>query len=209
LQATKHLSNQVSFGYLIVNFITREAALKAFKAVDAVREGWPPYTYPRPRDPVRWAKLQGIQELQQNFGSRAFKLVGLPGSYQIPAGAHTFFVLPTSAGSGGRVAGSGGEWRDGGRSPGGVAPPGEGDPALLDRGQLKRAFDDSQVGFPLCCLESSRHCVAMAEIYLSIYLTRVRLMWGHPPPPAGLSKDCSEYLQNHRQPPPLLEIGYF
>jgi hypothetical protein len=188
----------MSFSCLVVNFTTRQAAEQAFCEVDRIRTGWPPYTYPHPREPVRWAKLQGVEELQSAFGNRAYYLSGLPGNFEIPAGAHTFFELPPhpsnpaqirepegkgfgEEGNGARtlIEGQGSDRVGGAESPGlqpvlGIRGGHDNDqgsilPAVLDRGQLKRPLDDGKVGSPFPA------CTRLSDF----------LLFRPPPPPPG------------------------
>lgn len=94
MQPTAFVFKSPRFGSLILNMTSREAAEAVFDEVDRITASWPPFDYPYPQVPVRWAKVQGLQELYPAHGDFAFHLDGLPGSWAIPDETHVFFTLP-------------------------------------------------------------------------------------------------------------------
>ena len=82
------------FGKLVVNMVSREAAEAVFDEVDKITAAWPPFEFPHPQVPVRWAPGQGLDELYEWHADDAFHLSGLPGGWAIPHCAHVFFKLP-------------------------------------------------------------------------------------------------------------------
>lgn len=94
MQPTFFNFKSTRFGSLTVNLTSRQAAEAVFDEVDRITARWPRFNYPHAQVPVRWAKIQGPQELYPAHADYAFHLDGLPGSWTIPDEQHVFFKLP-------------------------------------------------------------------------------------------------------------------
>ena len=94
MQPTFEAPKTTRFGSLIVNMTSRKAAEAVFDEVDRITARWPPFQYPYPQVPVRWAIRQGLEELEATHGRYGFRLSGLPSGWAIPDEQHIFFELP-------------------------------------------------------------------------------------------------------------------
>lgn len=94
MQPTFQAPKNTRFGSLIINMTSREAAEAVFDEVDRITARWPPFQYPYPQVPVRWAVRQGLEELEAAHGGFGFRLRGLPSAWAIPDEKHIFFELP-------------------------------------------------------------------------------------------------------------------
>ena len=74
---------------------SRKAAEAVFDEVDKITARWPPFHYPYPQVPVRWAIHKGLEELEATNGRFGFRLRGLPSAWAIPDEEHIFFELPS------------------------------------------------------------------------------------------------------------------
>ena len=73
---------------------SRKAAEAVFDEIDRITARWPPFQYPYPQVPVRWAIRQGLEELEATHGRFGFRIRGLPSAWAIPDEQHIFFELP-------------------------------------------------------------------------------------------------------------------